>query len=66
MKTKTYRAWINQPSALQPLHFMHGQRCIVEDNQEPSVRAWFTDGDTHSIQAPRECMSRMFLSSAED
>jgi hypothetical protein len=60
-----YRAWVNQPSTLQPLHGRHGQRCIVADTGERSVTLLFTEGDTHSMQALRECISRVYLSAAE-
>lgn len=55
---KTYRAWINQPSTLQPLHRLHGTRCIAQDSGERSVRIWFTEGDVHSMEVLRECLSK--------
>jgi hypothetical protein len=61
---KTYRAWINQPSTLQPLHRLNGTRCIVQDTGERSVQVWFTEGDVHSMQVLRECLSKCQLSSA--
>lgn len=57
--TRTYRAWINQPSTLQPLHNFHGQYCIVEDTGENTVRVWFTHGPIHSMQIPRMCISEV-------
>ena len=60
-----YRAWINQPSTLQPLHDRHGQRCIVNDTGDQSVTLYFTDGDVHSMTALRQCISRIHLSAAE-
>ena len=62
---KTYRAWINQPSTLQPLHSFHGKPCIVQDSGERSLRLWFTEGDIHSMEALRECISRVYLSASE-
>lgn len=59
-----YRAWINQPSTLQPLHRMHGRRCIAHDTGDQSVTLYFTDGDVHSMMAPRQCISRIHLSNA--
>jgi len=64
MARQIYRAWINQPSTRDPLHAMHGQRCIVEDHGEQSVRLWFTEGETHSMQALRGCVSEIKLSAA--
>lgn len=64
---RTYRAWINQPSTLQPLHDKHGQRCIVVDDREKgTVRAWFTEGAVHSMEIPRLCVSEIKLSAAQD
>jgi hypothetical protein len=60
-----YRAWINQPSTLQPLHHLHGQRCIVDDKGDQSVTLHFTDGDVHSMTALRQCISRIYLSDAQ-
>lgn len=62
-----YRAWINQPSTLQPLHSLHGKVCIVHDNDINSrnVTLYFTEGDVHSMDASRLCVSRVYLSNAE-
>lgn len=62
---KIYRAWINQPSTLQPLHNLHGKRCIVHDTGDQSVTLYFTDGDVHSMTALRQCISRIYLSYAD-
>lgn len=62
---KTYRAWINQPSTLQALHHLHGKHCIVQDSGKRSLRIWFTEGEIHSMEALRECISRVKLSSAD-
>ena len=59
-----YRAWVNQPSTLQPLHHLHGRHCIVHDKGEQSVTLYFTEGDLHSTTALRQCVSRVHLSSA--
>ena len=66
MKPKIYRAWINQPSTLQPLHRVHGRYCIAEDYGLPSLKLHFVDGDVHSMTALRECIVRVKLSSAEN
>ena len=62
--SKIYRAWINQPSTQQPLHRLHGVRCIVQDDGSQSVTIWFVDGPVHSMQALRQCVSRVKLSAA--
>jgi len=62
----TYRAWINQPSTLQPLHFLHGKNCIVQDIGDDTVILFFTEGAIHSMQAPRQCILRVHLSSKAD
>ena len=62
-----YRAWVNQPSTLQPLHDRHGEFCIVND-KDPSandVDIYFTTGDVHSMSVSRLCISRVYLSKAE-
>lgn len=64
MKPTIYRAWINQPSTQQPLHKLHGQCCIVEDTGGASVRLWFAEGDVHSMEALRICVSQIKLSEA--
>jgi len=64
MKPTIYRAWINQPSTDQPLHALHGLRCIAEDTGGATVRLWFAEGDIHSMEALRTCISRIKLSEA--
>ena len=59
-----YRAFINQPSTLQPLHDRHGQHCIVDDLGDNCVHVYFTEGDVHSMRVSRQCISRVHLSSA--
>ena len=59
-----YRALINQPSTLQPLHHLHGQSCIAHDTGGQSVTLHFTEGDIHSMTALRQCISRVHLSAA--
>lgn len=61
-----YRAWINQPSTLQPLHHLNGTRCIVDDQRQKTVTLYFTEGKTHSMVAPRQCVSRVHLSAAKE
>lgn len=59
-----YRAFINQPSTLQPLHDRHGQHCIVNDLDDNCVDIYFTEGDVHSMRVSRQCISRVHLSAA--
>jgi len=66
MKPKIYRALINQPSTLQPLHRLSGRYCIAVDTGERSLTIYFTEGDTHSMTVLREWISKIPLSSAEN
>lgn len=63
---RPYRAWIDQPSTLQPLHHMHGKVCIAYDDGDNYSTVYFTEGDTHSMIVPRSALVRVKLSSAED
>lgn len=63
---RPYRAWINQPSTLQPLHYMHGVACIAHDEDEGFSTAYFVEGTVHSMRVPRSALTRVKLSSAED
>jgi len=64
---KTYRAWINTPSRLDPLTYLHGTKCIVQDDGQPgAVTVWFTEGDVHSMILPRRAIVKIKLSAAED
>lgn len=62
-----YRAWINQPSTLDELHKLHGKYCIVSEDEKSSkfVTLYFTEGDLHSMTAPKKCINRCFISAAE-
>ena len=55
-----YRAWINQPSKLQPLHAMHGTRGIVTAHNGNTVTIYFVDGPTVSMEIPRNTISRTY------
>jgi hypothetical protein len=66
MKKQIYRAWINQPSTLQPLHSLHGTRCIAKDNDdEETVRIWFTSGEVLSMECFKENITKLKLSNAK-
>lgn len=64
--TNIYRAWINQPSAMQIHHALHGKTVIVADDGAHMVRVYFTEGETHSMVMPQLCVSRVHISAAED
>lgn len=54
------RAWINQPSSLQPLHDLHGARVLLVDYDQDSasVVTYFVDnGPTVSGVYPKTCFS---------
>ena len=63
-KPRIFRAWINQPSTLQPLHKLHGTKCIAVEDRPGNVRLYFTDGAIHSMDADLLCVSEVKLSSA--
>lgn len=52
-----FRAWINQPSTLQPLHHLHGQRCIAVRDRPGNLRLYFTEGDILSMDVSPMCVS---------
>ncbi len=54
-----YRAWINQPSTLQPLHALHGRVCIAVHDRPGNVRLYFTEGETLSMDADPLCISKV-------
>lgn len=51
------RAWINQPSQLQPLHAYNGVSLLVHDTGEKVLDAWFVSGKTVSMRVPAHCLS---------
>lgn len=61
-----YRAWINQPSTLQPLHHLHGKMCIAWNDRPNNVRLFFTEGSIHSMDVDPKCVTRVKLSSAKE
>lgn len=52
-----FRAWINQPSTLQPLHRLHGTRVLAVAEYDDIYRVYFLSGDTISQQVPAACLS---------
>lgn len=61
MCKKPYRALINQPSTHQPLHHLHGTRCIAVEDRPGNVRLYFTHGEIHSMDADPSCISDLSL-----
>jgi hypothetical protein len=56
-QTPPFRAWINQPSTLQPLHHMHGMRGIVTNITDLTATIYFVEGPTVSMVVPKVCIS---------
>lgn len=55
--TTMTRMWINQPSALQPLHKMHGVRVLACPDTDTTMRAYLLSGNVVSMQVPRGALS---------
>lgn len=55
---RVYRGWVNQPSTHQPLHSLHGKKCIVIHDRPGNVRLWFTEGEIHSVDADPLCVTQ--------
>jgi hypothetical protein len=53
------RAWINQPSTLQPMHNYHGMRgiAIVDPMQSDAIRIYFSEGELFSMQVDPKWLS---------
>jgi len=59
IQDKTYRAWINQPSTLDPDHDRHGKvGIIVNDDGGDYLTMWFTVGPTFSMRIARRSISK--------
>ena len=43
------RAWINQPSTLQPYHTLHGTRVLVEKKPDNTFVVYFVSGPVVSM-----------------
>lgn len=57
MPTKLRRAWINQPSTLQPLHALHGTLVLAHPDTDAVNRVYFLEGDVLSMQVPNNALS---------
>jgi hypothetical protein len=55
--TRPYRAWINQPSTLQPHHDLHGRRCIAVDECNRYATIYFTEGEKFSMRIDKLCIA---------
>lgn len=54
---KPQRAWINQPSKLQPFHKYHGTRVLAMLDYPGTANVYFLDGDVISQQLPTLALS---------
>ena len=66
--TEPCRAWVNQPSTLQPYHKLHGRRGIAVpcSYDERLARLYFVDGSVESTMINTLALEIVKLSSAED
>lgn len=51
------RAWINQPSTLQPLHHLHGLRVLAHRDTGTHQRVYPISGNIVSLQVPNDAVS---------
>lgn len=51
------RAWINQPSSLQPLHARHGENVLACRDTDTCDRVYPLSGPVVSLQVPRLSLS---------
>jgi hypothetical protein len=52
------RYWINQPSTLQPCHYMHGRNVLALENPPYEfVTVYFVEGPTISARIPKLALS---------
>jgi hypothetical protein len=59
MKTSLpQRMCINQPSAQQPLHSLHGTNVLAVFEREGTYRIYFLSGNTISQEASSLCLSK--------
>lgn len=59
VQSRHYRAWINQPSTLDPDHALHGKRgIVVDDKGEAFVTIYFTEGPAFSMRIARRAISK--------
>jgi hypothetical protein len=51
------RMWINQPSTLQPYHYLDGQRVLAVHEYDATYRVYFLTGDIVSQQIDGSALS---------
>lgn len=51
------RAWVNQPSTLQPRHNLNGTNVLVVHEYDETWRAYFLSGEVESTQIDGLCLS---------
>lgn len=61
------RVWFNQPSTHQPYHHLHGKVGIADMGQpDSSTTVYFTEGGIHSMTVPKDALTVVKISGAED
>jgi hypothetical protein len=53
-----YRAMIDQPSRIQPLHKYHGMKGIAVESKD-TCQMWFTEGEIISMEVPKLCLTKL-------
>lgn len=61
-----FRAWINQPSTLQPLHRLHGTNVLAVEEYTDTYRVYFLSGETISQHVPATALSRGWTGGLSD
>lgn len=61
MNIKMKRMWINQPSALQKHHKLHGMNVLAHLIENMVVTIWFIKGDVISQQIDRNVLEYGWL-----
>lgn len=62
--SEIFRAWINQPSTLQPLHNLHGVKVLACEDTPKTYRVYFLSGPIHSQQVLKNELSNGWPESA--
>jgi hypothetical protein len=61
MKEELHRAWINQPSNLQPLYHLHATNVLAIYEYDNTYRVYFLSGDCVSMQVPGNYLSKGWI-----
>lgn len=59
MKKLPQRMWVNQPSTLQPLHYLHGTNVLAVHDY--TWRVYFLKDAVESMQSASPCLSKGWL-----